>query len=180
MIKEIFKADFPDNKQVTFTYRSKKYFDIIKKLSLDEGWIFELKIKEFDKVFEKKVIQNLFKDYTEETKYFVYLNQNGHEIGTLSIGNQKWNNVARIWDVFVQSSFQNLGVGTELMKHAEIIAREKWHNRAIVLECQSSNYPAIKFYMKNGFSLTGFDLINYSNDDMKNHEVRLEMSKLLD
>lgn len=180
MIKEIFQEEFPDNKQVVFTYRSKKYFDIIKKLSMDEGWTFELKIKEFDKPFTKKVVENLFRDYKEEGRYFVYLNQNGHEIGTLSIGNQKWNNTARIWDIYVQSSFQNLGIGTELMNHAEKIAKEEWHSRAVVLECQSSNYPAIRFYMKNGFTLTGFDLINYSNSDLKNHEVRLEMSKLLD
>ncbi len=180
MIKEIFKEDYPDNKQVLFTYRSNKYFDIIKRLSKDGdgGWIFELKIKQFKETFEKKLIENLFADHKENTKYFVYLNQNGHEIGIISIGNQMWNNLCRIWDIYVQNSFQNLGIGTELLKHAEKLAKE-WNCRGIVLECQSSNYPAIKFYLKNGFTLTGFDLINYSNDDLSRHEVRLEMSKLL-
>lgn len=179
MIKEIFKEDFPDNKQVQYTYRSTKYFDFIKRLSKEGGWIFELKIKDFEKPFEKKLVENLFSDYKENAKYFVYLNQNGHEIGTISVGNQKWNNCCRVHDLYVQNSFQNLGIGTELLKHAEILARE-WNNRAIILECQSSNYPAIKFYLKNGFTLTGFDLINYSNEDLAKHEVRLEMSKLLD
>ena len=179
MIKEIFRDDFPDNKQVLFTYRSNKYFDIVKRLSLDEGWTFELKIKEFDQTFEKKLVRNFFQPYKENTRYFQYLNQNGHEIGVISVGNQNWNNLCRIWDIYVQPSFQNLGIGTDLLKHAENIAKE-WNNRGIVLECQSSNFPAIKFYLKNGFSLTGFDLINYSNDDVLNHEVRLEMSKLID
>lgn len=179
MIKEIFQNDFPDNKQVLFTYRSKKYFDIVRKLSMEEGWTFELKIKEFDRPYEKKQIDNLFQPNKENTRYFAYYNQNGHEIGTLSVGNQLWNNVARIHDIYVQSQFQNLGIGTELMKHAEKVAKE-WKNRAIVLECQSCNYPAIKFYMKNGFALSGFDLINYSNEDIQKHEVRLEMSKMLD
>ena len=179
MIKEIFKEDFPDNKQVLYTYKSKKYFDISRKLSLEEGWTFELKIKEFDKPFEKKVIENLFTQYKENARYFEYFNQNGHEIGVLSVGFQKWNNVTRIWDIYVQPSFQNLGVGTDLLRHAEEVAKE-WHTRAVVLECQSSNYPAIKFYMKNGYSLTGFDLISYSNEDQLRKEVRLEMSKLLD
>lgn len=179
MIKEIFEKDFPDNKPIMFVYKSKKYFDIIKKLSMDEGWVFELKIKEFDQPFEKKLADSLFKPYKEDTRYFAYLNQNGHEIAVMSVGYQAWNNVTRIWDIYVQTSFQNLGVGTELLKHAEVIAKEG-KSRAMVLECQSSNYPAIKFYMKNGFSLTGFDLISYSNEDLQRHEVRLEMSKLLE
>lgn len=179
MIKEIFEKDYLDNKEILFVYKSKKYFDIVKKLSINEGWTFELKIKEFDQPFEKKLIENLFQPYKENTRYFAYLNQNGHEIGIMSVGHQTWNNVTRIWDLYVQASFQNLGVGTELIKHAENVAKEN-KSRALVLECQSSNYPAIRFYMKNGFSLTGFDLINYSNVDLQRHEVRLEMSKLID
>ena len=179
MIKEIFEENFPDNKPVQFIYSSTKYYDIIKKLSKEEGWIFELKIKDFQKPFKKKEVVQLFNDYKENTRYFEYLNQNGHEIGVIAVGHQKWNNLCRVWDIYVQNSFQNLGIGTELMKHAEMLAKE-WSCRAIILEVQSCNYPAIKFYMKNGFTLSGFDLINYTNDDMKNHEVRLEMSKLLE
>jgi ribosomal protein S18 acetylase RimI-like enzyme len=71
------------------------------------------------------------------------------------------------------------GIGTKLLQFAEKLARE-WKCRSIVLETQTSNYNAIKFYEKNGLSISGLDLNFYSNKDVKNHEVRLEMSKAID
>lgn len=49
--------------------------------------------------------------------------------------------------------------------------------RMIVLEIQSCNENAIAFYRKNGFSIIGFDLYSYSNNDPERHEVRIEMGK---
>ena len=50
----------------------------------------------------------------------------------------------------------------------------KWQKRArelgvrmIVLETQSSNFPAIQFYLKNGFQLIGLNVNSYSNEDIK-------------
>ena len=51
--------------------------------------------------------------------------------------------------------------------------------RMIVLETQSCNESAIAFYRKNGFSIIGFDLYAYSNNDPERHEVRIEMGKKL-
>ncbi len=51
--------------------------------------------------------------------------------------------------------------------------------RRLILETQSCNYPAISFYLKYGFELCGFDLTCYSNNDLKNKEVRLEFHYLL-
>lgn len=51
--------------------------------------------------------------------------------------------------------------------------------RMIVLEIQSCNESAIAFYRKNGFSIIGFDLYAYSNNDPERHEVRIEMGKKL-
>ena len=51
--------------------------------------------------------------------------------------------------------------------------------RMIVLETQSCNESAIAFYRKNGFSIIGFDLYAYYNNDPERHEVRIEMGKKL-
>ena len=48
-----------------------------------------------------------------------------------------------------------------------------------VLETQTCNENAIAFYKRNGFSIIGFDLYSYSNDDPERHEVRIEMGKKL-
>ena len=44
-----------------------------------------------------------------------------------------------------------------------------------VLETQPSNEKAIAFYREYGFEIIGFDLYAYSNDDVKRHEIRVEM-----
>ena len=49
----------------------------------------------------------------------------------------------------------------------------------IVLETQTCNENTIAFYKRNGFSIIGFDLYSYSNDDPERHEVRIEMGKKL-
>lgn len=58
-------------------------------------------------------------------------------------------------------------------------AAESTGARMIVLETQSCNESAIAFYRKNGFSIIGFDLYAYSNNDPERHEVRIEMGKKL-
>lgn len=91
---------------------------------------------------------------------------------------QRWNNIARLWDINVNEENRRKSIGKKFLEFGLAKAKE-WKCRAIVLECQSSNYPAISFYLKNDFKLTGLDLIAYSNQDIEKHEVRLEMSRKL-
>ena len=51
--------------------------------------------------------------------------------------------------------------------------------RMIVLETQTCNEAAIKFYRKCGYSVIGFDMYAYTNDDPERKEVRIEMGKKL-
>lgn len=88
------------------------------------------------------------------------------------------NNTARVWDIYVNQKYLRRGFGTKLMEFAEERARS-WGCRAMIVECQSSNYNAIQFYQKNGFDLIGFDLIWYPNTDVQKNEVRFEMGKVL-
>ena len=46
-----------------------------------------------------------------------------------------------------------------------------------MLETQSCNDPAIRFYRKHGFALIGFDLTAYSETDVEKREVRLEFAR---
>ncbi|MHA2244343.1 MAG: GNAT family N-acetyltransferase [Candidatus Hodarchaeales archaeon] len=178
-IKQIFAKNFPENKKIIFTYQSDYYYDVqITQKDNNEGWIFDWSIKPFLTTFMKKEEEKLFESYKENVEYYVVLNAN-EEIGYLVVGRQEWNNVARIWDISIDAQFQRQAIGTELMQLAETRAK-KWKCRALILECQSSNYTAIQFYLKCGFSLTGFDLISYSNQDVQRHDIRLEMSKLLE
>jgi len=62
----------------------------------------------------------------------------------------------------------------ESIKHAKNLSC-----RAVMLEVQSCNYPAIQFYLKQGFKFTGLDTLAYSNEDIEKKEVRLEMGMMI-
>ena len=52
--------------------------------------------------------------------------------------------------------------------------------RVIVLETQNYNLPAIDFYHTCGFRFCGGNTFFYSNSDIEDDEVMLEMAYLLD
>jgi ribosomal protein S18 acetylase RimI-like enzyme len=60
------------------------------------------------------------------------------------------------------------------MNHAVGIAKEKGA-RMLVLETQTNNDVAIKFYLDFGFKLIGLDIAAYSNEDLEKKEIRLEL-----
>ena len=78
--------------------------------------------------------------------------------------------------LLVAEGFRRQGIGRLLMDTAVEKAREAGA-RALVLETQSCNGQAIRFYRRNGFSLVGFDLTAYSQTDVQKKEVRLEMAR---
>lgn len=65
------------------------------------------------------------------------------------------------------------GLGTALIKCFLEKANE-CGARMVVLETKSYNLNAINFYRKNGFEIIGFDLFAYSNNDLLNHQNRIE------
>ena len=73
-------------------------------------------------------------------------------------------------------TYRNSGIGTKLIHAIEEIAISL-KVRMIVLETQTCNEKAIAFYRKNGYAVIGFDLYSYSNHDLEDHEVRIEMGK---
>ena len=70
------------------------------------------------------------------------------------------------------------GIGNALIETIIETAKSSGARMA-VLETQTCNERAIAFYKKHGFSLIGFDLYSYSNDDPKRCDLRIEMGKKL-
>ena len=101
-------------------------------------------------------------------------------IGYVEGSPESWNNRFRISNLCViDPSRRRSGLGTALMRVIEDAA-EAFAPRMLVLETQSCNEAAIAFYRKNGFSVIGFDLYAYANDDPERHEVRIEKGKKLE
>ena len=88
--------------------------------------------------------------------------------------NQEWNNRLRISNIFVEEQARKHGVGSKLMAYIKAYATSL-DLRGIVLETQSYNVPAIRFYQTHGFQFLECDLSAFSNKDIDHQEIRLEM-----
>jgi len=87
---------------------------------------------------------------------------------------RRWNRSLWVWEFHVLPGYKRSGLGTCLMQNLVQLARQAGL-RALVVETQSTNLPAINFYRKNGFEIDGIDLSYYTNDDLVNGEVALFM-----
>src|SRR6266852_3690613 len=76
----------------------------------------------------------------------------GQVAGVVLLNVEEWRSVARIKDIIVGRLFRRYGIGSLLLNCAADWARNRGC-RAILLETQSSNYPAIRFYLRNGLQV---------------------------
>lgn len=86
---------------------------------------------------------------------------------------EEWSNRLMVTELWVHEKLRRNGIGHALMEVAKQQANLE-HRRAIILETQSCNVPAISFYLQEGFELIGFDSCCYSNRDIDRKEVRLD------
>lgn len=99
-------------------------------------------------------------------------------IGALIMERRVWNNTLHIEDLEVMLEWRGRGVGRRLMAMADEVAR-KIGVRALSLETQNTNVPAIRFYRKNGYEIDCVDLSLYTNSDAVDGEVAIIMKKKL-
>lgn len=97
-------------------------------------------------------------------------------IGALIMERRVWNNTLHIEDLEVMPEWRGRGVGRLLMAQADRVAGELGV-RAISLETQNTNVPAIRFYRKNGYEIDCVDLSLYTNSDAVDGEVAIIMKK---
>ena len=87
-----------------------------------------------------------------------------------------WNVSLFIHEFRIAPGFQRMGIGRALMAAVEENARAEGMRR-VVLETQTTNVPAIRFYRALGFTLDAVDISLYSNDDLARGEVAVFMKK---
>jgi ribosomal protein S18 acetylase RimI-like enzyme len=152
-------------------YVTDSYYELLVRRK-PEAWRMELYLKPLEKPLEKRYKGRLFEAHIEKPRAFAAI-LDGEQVGWIELGYDKWNNRMRVWEFLVKERFRRNGIGTTLMRHAIEVARQKGA-RMLVLETQSCDVPAIRFYLKQGFDLIGFDLAAYTNEDIKRKEIRLE------
>lgn len=103
----------------------------------------------------------------------------GKLIGFVDGFHEKWNNRFRVTNLAVfDPADRRSGIGAMLMERVEREA-VSCGARMTVLETCTANFPAVRFYGKHGYSVIGFDRYAYSNHGPEEHNMRLEMGKIL-
>lgn len=83
-----------------------------------------------------------------------------------------WNNSIWLHDIRVVRNARRTGIGgrlVEALKHES----KRAGARGILVETQTSNYPAVAFYRKHGFDICGFNDHLYTNRDRETFDVAL-------
>jgi GNAT superfamily N-acetyltransferase len=101
----------------------------------------------------------------------------GQVAGVVLLHVEKRRPVTRIEDIIVGRLFRRYGVGSLLLNCAADWARNHGCH-AILLETQNINYPAIRFYLRNGLEVWGISQHHYTPGPDE-HEVAIFMGKIL-
>ncbi len=90
---------------------------------------------------------------------------NGEALIGIALGEEmSWNRTVWLWEFHVAEAYRRRGTGRRLM--AAVAERARAANqRALVLETQNTNVPAIRFYRRVGCTIEGVDISYYTNED---------------
>lgn len=90
--------------------------------------------------------------------------ENDELMGWIICEHRTWNNSFYIENILISEKFRRNGAGARLIKSAVREARNL-NCRVIELETQNTNFPAIQFYRRMGFSITGLNTRLYENPE---------------
>lgn len=80
--------------------------------------------------------------------------------------------LAVLWDLRVDDDYKGLGIGQGLFDEAIKWSRLKGMTQ-LKIECQNNNVPAVKFYHKQGATLSAYNEYAYYSDPEFKHEIQL-------
>jgi ribosomal protein S18 acetylase RimI-like enzyme len=96
----------------------------------------------------------------------------GRLVGMVDVRREAWREAGFVWNLAIDRVYRRQGLGTELMQRVVAWGRRQ-NLRAIILETQSNNWHACRFYEHFGFVLSGIDDHYYSNQDVTRKEIAL-------
>lgn len=155
-----------------FNYTTDAYYDVL----VDPQELFSVRLvkKQFTNPINKSFTGALFPDHLEDAHVFAAIDDNEQIVGYLEVGVETWHQRVRLSEILVVEHARGKGVGTLLMNTAYDFAQTRGC-REVVLETQTCNVPAINFYLQHHYRMIGIDLTHYSDEDIADKEVRLEM-----
>ncbi|EEM10803.1 MULTISPECIES: GNAT family N-acetyltransferase [Bacillus] len=113
-----------------------------------------------------------YSEYVNNLDKIIYLAFMNHQIIGMIILKRNWNSFAYVEDIKVDKQFRQRGVGRKLIEQAKHWA-QACEMPGIMLETQSNNVRACKFYENCGFVIGGFDFLVYKGIHEQNDEVAI-------
>ena len=116
------------------------------------------------KLVEEKLARPRTKTYdlsemgvaVKDANFTLAAEREGEVAGFMTLKNEAWNRRVWLTHLYIAPEFRGVGLGTFLIGRAMKYAKIK-KARGVWLETQNFNYPAIRFYRRQGFEFCGFD-----------------------
>ena len=164
--------------RLEFRYTSHNYYDVeIKRTNNNFNVSFIFKPYDTPFVHQPSNTDKLFQPWWDDIKAWGIV-EVGRLIACIETAVEHWSNRLRVTELWIDDTCRRKGIATALMDIA--VQRAKYENRRVImLETQSRNEGAIRFYLAYGFSLIGFDVCAYQNNDLSRNEVRMEFGMFL-
>ncbi|MFC3158924.1 Acetyltransferase (GNAT) family protein [Chryseobacterium arachidis] len=134
--------------------------------TIEVGSSFEFSLREKKQTY-KKIWETTDSDINDFNEVVAQGHSFGafHEnelVGWIICDFRKWNNSLFIENILVNEKYRGQNIGRLLLKSINREARDL-QCRLVELETQNTNYPAITFYRKAGFNITGINTKLYSD-----------------
>ncbi len=160
-----------------YEYETNEYYSVARKSDKNQMSL-EFSRKPLKETLKFSNTDTLFQDYWQNPEAYA-IEIDGILAGILELDFEEWNSRVRLTQLLVDKKYRKMGIGKALMNFAKNLATEQGY-RILVLETQNTNVPAIDFYFSQGFEFCGSNVFFYSNDDIGENEVMLEMAFLID
>lgn len=113
-----------------------------------------------------------YSDYIDSPDQIVYLALAENQVVGRIVLKRNWNKYALVEDIVVDRNYRGHGIGRKLIKQAKRWA-ENCGMPGIMLETQSNNVNACKFYASCGFVIGGLDLLLYQGIHKNSDEIAI-------
>ncbi|WP_431482644.1 GNAT family N-acetyltransferase [Pseudomonas solani] len=144
-----------------------------------QGLAFALVEERRAEPFRKRYDAEGFAEDVEDADFaLAAVAEDGSLAGFACVRLEEWNRSAELSALFVAPAHKGQGLGRRLLDEATTFARAS-DARCLWLETQSSNHPAIGFYLKSGFAFSGLNTALYDPRETAPEEVALFFSQPL-
>ena len=177
-IRPMTSADVARLAEIDSNFESPLYLDVVKEVEgLNVTWrLIERPLDEpfvctdFD--FDDKERREIAQRMETDDGLWLVAESAGRLVGMVDVQQQAWRKAGWVWNIAVDRAYRGRGLGREMLERVLEWGRRQGL-RAIILEAQTNNWHACRFYQRFGFQLSGLDDHYYTNRDVANKEVAL-------